>query len=127
VVPLRRRRDAEPAGRAHLRLVTEPDGAAREADGDGRGAGGDGRGPGGAAEAVAVHAAHLGDAEQRLLINAIEAGSPVRIDYTTAGGTPSTRVIEPVQLDRHLLTAWCHLRDEDRVFALDRIDAVAPA
>jgi predicted DNA-binding transcriptional regulator YafY len=49
------------------------------------------------------------------------------VDYTTAAGTPSRRVIEPAELDRHLLTAWCHLRDEERVFALDRIDGVWPA
>jgi hypothetical protein len=110
VVPLRPRRDGEPAGRAHLRLVSQPD-----------------PGAGAVADAVALHAAHLDGAQQRLLAEAIEAGTPILVDYTTAAGTPSRRVIEPAELDRHLLTAWCHLRDEERVFALDRIDGVWPA
>ncbi|HEU5108582.1 MAG TPA: WYL domain-containing protein, partial [Micromonosporaceae bacterium] len=73
---------------------------------------------------VDVYAGQLDDRERRLLTDAIRLGSPVTIDYLDAGGYASTRVIEPLELDRHLLTAWCHLRSDERVFALDRIETV---
>jgi hypothetical protein len=78
------------------------------------------------ATAVDLFAWRLEAGQRRLLTRAIELGAPVRIDYTDAGGFPSTRLIEPLELDRHLLTAWCHLREDERVFALDRIGAVLP-
>jgi predicted DNA-binding transcriptional regulator YafY len=60
-----------------------------------------------------------------MLATAISAGAPVTIEYVNGDGHASTRLIEPVELDRHLLTAFCHLRGEERMFALDRIEAVA--
>ncbi|HEU4425334.1 MAG TPA: helicase-associated domain-containing protein [Pilimelia sp.] len=86
-----------------------------------------GTSPDSVAAAINRYAAHLSGSEQALLARSIVNGSAVRITYTNAGGRSSARVIEPVELDRHLLTAWCHLRDEERMFALDRIDAVARA
>ncbi|HEY3009891.1 MAG TPA: helicase C-terminal domain-containing protein [Micromonosporaceae bacterium] len=82
--------------------------------------------PAAAAAAVATHAGHLGPALQALLANAIAHGSAVRIRYTDSGGRTSNRVIEPLELDDHLLIAWCRMRADDRAFALDRIDAVWP-
>jgi hypothetical protein len=79
------------------------------------------------ARAVDRHAAHLDVTEQRLLRNAIIRGAGVKISYRNASGDFSTRVVEPIGLERHLLVAWCHLRDEERAFALDRIEAVSPA
>jgi predicted DNA-binding transcriptional regulator YafY len=80
--------------------------------------------PPGVGEFVDLYAGHLGDGQRRLLADAIEMGSQVTIDYIDSGGYSSTRVIEPLELDRHLLTAWCHLRSDERVFALDRIETV---
>jgi hypothetical protein len=80
--------------------------------------------PPGVGEFVDLYARHLGDGQRRLLADAIEMGSQVTIDYIDSGGYSSTRVIEPLELDRHLLTAWCHLRSDERVFALDRIETV---
>jgi hypothetical protein len=80
--------------------------------------------PPGVGEVVDLYAAHLGDGQRRLLADAIELGNRVTIDYVDSGGYSSTRVIEPLELDRHLLTAWCHLRSDERVFALDRIETV---
>ncbi|MEV1288670.1 helicase C-terminal domain-containing protein [Micromonospora sp. NPDC049679] len=77
--------------------------------------------------AVRRHAARLNDAEQQLLVGAIGTGEPVRIDYRNASGGFSTRVVQPMEVERHLLVAWCHLREEERAFALDRIEAVSPA
>ncbi|HEX2355912.1 MAG TPA: helicase-associated domain-containing protein [Micromonosporaceae bacterium] len=80
-----------------------------------------------AARAVTTHAGHLDHPEQVALATAITRGTPIRIEYTTASGRSSSRTIEPLDLDDHLLIAWCHLRDGERAFALDRIDAVHPA
>jgi hypothetical protein len=83
--------------------------------------------PAGVARAVDRHAVHLNVTEQRLLRNAIIRGAGVKISYRNASGDFSIRVVEPIGLERHLLVAWCHLRDEERAFALDRIEAVSPA
>jgi len=78
-------------------------------------------------ESIGYWAPQLTRFQVRLLAHALKHGSPVRIEYTNAQGTPSNRVIEPLDLDGHLLEAWCRLRDDERVFALDRIESVAPA
>jgi XPB/Ssl2-like helicase family protein/WYL domain-containing protein len=72
-------------------------------------------------------AGHLGPGERRLLAHAIETAHPVTIGYTNAQGNHSTRVIDSAELDGHQLVAWCHLREDERVFSLHRIDSVAPA
>ena len=82
---------------------------------------------GGTESEVAELAAHLAPGERRLLAHAIETGQPVRIEYTNAQGNSSQRVIEPVELAAGLLVAWCRLREDERVFAVHRIAAVAPS
>ncbi|SDY70666.1 Helicase conserved C-terminal domain-containing protein [Micromonospora pattaloongensis] len=77
--------------------------------------------------AVREHATQLSDGEQRLLVTAVATGEAVRINYRNAGGDFSVRVVEPTEVERHLLVGWCHLRDEERAFALDRIERVSPA
>jgi predicted DNA-binding transcriptional regulator YafY len=79
------------------------------------------------AEVVRRHAGSLPESQQDMLARAIVAGGPVRIDYRDTGGEFSTRVIEPLELDQVLLTAWCQLRDAERMFSLDRIESVSPA
>ena len=79
------------------------------------------------AEVVRRHAGSLPGPQQEMLTRAIVAGGPVRIDYRDSGGDFSTRVIEPLELDQVLLTAWCQLRDAERMFSLDRIESVSPA
>jgi predicted DNA-binding transcriptional regulator YafY len=61
-----------------------------------------------------------------LLASAVEQGTMVRIDYTDTKGQVSTRIIEQAALDGRRLEAWCHLRDDERAFQLDRIAAVYP-
>jgi predicted DNA-binding transcriptional regulator YafY len=78
-------------------------------------------------ETIQQLAPQLSRIQARLLADAVEHGTPIRIEYTNAQGTPSRRVIEPLDLDGHLLEAFCHLRDDERVFALDRIESVSPA
>lgn len=76
---------------------------------------------------VATHAAHLDPAEQQLLASAIDAHTPVEIHYTSGQGEHSVRVIQEIELLGGAIEAWCRLRGDDRMFMLDRIEAVAPA
>jgi hypothetical protein len=80
-----------------------------------------------AAAYIVRFATQLSHDEQVLLLASIDDGAPLKISYTNAGGESSVRVIEPLGLDNHRLVAWCTLRDEERMFSLDRIHAVSPA
>jgi hypothetical protein len=75
---------------------------------------------------IAKAAPQLSERAVRLLASAVEQGTMVRIDYTDTKGQVSTRIIEPAALDGRRLEAWCHLRDDERAFQLDRIAAVYP-
>ncbi|GIF77005.1 helicase-associated domain-containing protein [Asanoa siamensis] len=83
------------------------------------------------AEAVAGevrrHTPQLEQRERDLLVYAIVVGGPVTIDYRTAGGDFSSRVVEPLELDGKRMVAWCRLREDERVFGLTRIERVRPA
>lgn len=76
---------------------------------------------------VKANASALDDAQARLLAYAIEHQSPVRIDYVSASGGYTRRIIRPIALFFDAIRAWCQLRGGERVFRLDRICAVAPA
>jgi Helicase conserved C-terminal domain len=78
-------------------------------------------------DSVAAHATRLNPAEQRLLAYAIDTRTPVEIHYTNGQGGQSVRVIEEIELTGGVIEAWCRLREDERMFMLDRIDAVAPA
>ena len=56
---------------------------------------------------------------------AVRDSHTLRIRYTDVGGLDTDRVIEPQHVvvgpSGSYLTAWCHLRGEDRVFRMDRI------
>jgi hypothetical protein len=82
--------------------------------------------PASALHHVQAAAPHLGDGEQRLLAAAVDGGLAVTIGYTDAQGSMSQRVIEPIDLDGPMLAAWCHLREDERMFLLDRIGSVTP-
>ncbi|MEP6560505.1 MAG: helicase-associated domain-containing protein [Nakamurella sp.] len=68
----------------------------------------------------------LAPVERRQLAFAVENQVPVSITYRSATGGTSTRTISDIELINGLLYAWCHLRDDDRVFAIDRVQAVSP-
>ncbi len=74
---------------------------------------------------VRDHAAHLTTAQRLLLIGAVSQGTPIEISYINGDGEPSRRVIEPAELDGPKLSAWCQLRDDERVFLLSRIESVS--
>ncbi|BCB85014.1 hypothetical protein Psuf_023270 [Phytohabitans suffuscus] len=75
---------------------------------------------------VRDHAAHLTAAQRLLLIGAVSQGTPIEISYTDGEGESTRRVIEPAELDGPKLSAWCRLRDDERVFLLSRIESVSP-
>jgi predicted DNA-binding transcriptional regulator YafY len=68
----------------------------------------------------------LAPVERRQLAFAVDNQLPVSITYRSATGGTTTRKISDLELVNGLLYAWCHLRDDDRVFAIDRVQAVAP-
>jgi predicted DNA-binding transcriptional regulator YafY len=73
---------------------------------------------------VGRYASHLTVAQRELLCDAIDAARPIAIAYTNGSGEISERVIEPIELTGGMLVAWCRLRDDERKFALARIDSV---
>jgi predicted DNA-binding transcriptional regulator YafY len=66
------------------------------------------------------------DAEiAEIIWRAVRDNQALRIRYTDVGGLETERQIEPqyvvVGPNGSYLTAWCHLRGDDRVFRMDRI------
>jgi len=75
---------------------------------------------------IARAAPQLTPYDADLLAAALEQGDPIHIVYVTAEGRRSERVVEPMEIeDGYLLRAWCQLRDDERVFSLNRIRAVS--
>nr|BFE50419.1 hypothetical protein GCM10017745_38460 [Saccharothrix mutabilis subsp. capreolus] len=62
-----------------------------------------------------------------LLAGAIDGRSDVRIEYVDGKGESSQRTITPAGWDGPFLLAWCHLREADRQFRVERITSVTPA
>ncbi|MEZ5097204.1 MAG: WYL domain-containing protein [Nocardioides sp.] len=62
---------------------------------------------------------------------AVPEGSRLRPHYTDRGGAATLREVEPFHVvlgpDGQYLTAWCHLRGDERVFRMDRITAAERA
>ena len=56
---------------------------------------------------------------------AVRDNHVLRIRYIDVGGIETEREVEPQHVvvgpNGSYLTAWCHLRDDDRVFRMDRI------
>jgi len=61
---------------------------------------------------------------------AVRENQVLRIHYLDVGGVETEREIEPQHVvvgpNGSYLTAWCHLREDDRVFRMDRITRAAP-
>lgn len=62
--------------------------------------------------------------EIRQLAHAIDAKSRVCIDYVSAGGGATRRIIDQPELVGGSLYAWCELRADDRIFTVSRIQSV---
>jgi predicted DNA-binding transcriptional regulator YafY len=61
---------------------------------------------------------------------AVRDNRTLRIRYTDIGGLQTEREVEPLHIvigpNGSYLTAWCHLREDERVFRLDRITRADP-
>jgi hypothetical protein len=59
------------------------------------------------------------------LHQAVREGRQVWLGYVDAQGRPTSRVVEPKTIEGGYVTAYDHLRQEDRTFSLHRITGVA--
>ncbi|WP_347877159.1 helicase-associated domain-containing protein [Streptomyces sp. 8K308] len=78
-------------------------------------------------ELLASNAGQLPLADRRQLAHAIHEGGAVTIAYVSGAGAHTVRTLSELDFDPPFLYAWCHLREDDRVFALGRIQSVMPA
>ncbi|MFI9585756.1 helicase-associated domain-containing protein [Streptomyces sp. NPDC052236] len=63
----------------------------------------------------------------RQLAHAIHEKEPLTIEYVASSGNHTIRTLSALRFDPPLLYAYCHLREDERVFSLSRIHAVMPA
>ena len=78
-------------------------------------------------EIIAGHASGLSLTDVRQLAHAVTVGQTITIEYVAASGSHTVRSLSDLDLDPPYLHAWCHLRNDERVFALSRIQGVMPA
>lgn len=78
-------------------------------------------------EIIAGYAHLLSLADVRQLAHAIDEGQAVTIEYVAASGSRTVRTLSELDFDPPYLYAWCHLRDDERVFTFSRIQGVMPA
>ncbi len=78
-------------------------------------------------EIIADHAIRLSLTDVRQLAHAVAEGQAITIEYVAASGSRTVRSLSELELDPPYLHAWCHLRDDERMFALSRIRSVMPA
>jgi hypothetical protein len=77
-------------------------------------------------EVIDAFGQHLDLVERRQLAYAIEKQIPVTITYTSSTGGTTTRTISDIEMVNGLMYAWCHLREDERVFSVDRVQTVRP-
>ncbi|WP_409471066.1 helicase C-terminal domain-containing protein [Streptomyces sp. HC307] len=75
-------------------------------------------------EIVAGWAKRLPYSDVRQLAHAIDAREPITVEYVATSGNRTVRTLSRLMLDPPYLEAWCHLRDDERVFTLSRIHSV---
>ncbi|WP_322939729.1 helicase-associated domain-containing protein [Actinacidiphila paucisporea] len=78
-------------------------------------------------EIIAGYAERLSLTDVRQLAHAVDTGQVITIEYDAASGGHSVRSVSELVLDPPYLHAWCHLREDERVFTLSRIASVMTA
>ncbi|MFJ8476927.1 helicase C-terminal domain-containing protein [Kitasatospora sp. NPDC094011] len=78
-------------------------------------------------EIIAGYARNLSATDVRQLAHAVDEKRAVTIEYVATSGNTTVRTLSRLDLDAPYLHAWCHLRDDERVFTLSRIHGVMPA
>ncbi|MFE7299305.1 helicase-associated domain-containing protein [Streptomyces sp. NPDC057579] len=79
-----------------------------------------------AEEILACYAKALNLTDIRQLAHAIHEHEPITVEYLAVSGNRTIRTVSELELDPPLLSAYCHLREDQRVFTLSRIQAVMP-
>ncbi|MFF5769967.1 WYL domain-containing protein [Streptomyces californicus] len=75
-------------------------------------------------EIVAGCAKNLANSDVRPLAHAIDADTAITVGYVAAPGNRTVRTLSGLVLAPPYVYAWCHLRDDERVFALSLIHGV---
>ncbi|WP_351231152.1 helicase-associated domain-containing protein [Streptomyces sp. NPDC002133] len=78
-------------------------------------------------EIVAGHAKRLPYTDVRQLAHAIDTGTRVTVEYVATSGNRTVRTLSRLELDPPYLEAWCHLREDERVFTPSRIHSIMPS
>ncbi|MEV7288295.1 helicase-associated domain-containing protein [Streptomyces sp. NPDC093252] len=78
-------------------------------------------------EIIAGYAKNLTYSDVRQLAHAVDAGTAIAVEYIAASGNRTVRTLSELDLGPPHLYAWCHLREDERVFTLSRILGVMPA
>lgn len=78
-------------------------------------------------EIIAGCARNLSFTDIRQLAHAVNEGRPITIEYVATSGNTTVRTLSRLELDAPYLNAWCHLRDDNRVFTISRIHGVMPS
>ena len=76
---------------------------------------------------IRERARRLSADEVRQLAHAVEHDQAVQIRYRSSSGGMTLRVVSGLELERGYLVGWCHLRQDERMFALASIYAVMAA
>ncbi|MFG2694784.1 helicase C-terminal domain-containing protein [Kitasatospora sp. NPDC048407] len=77
-------------------------------------------------EIIAGYARNLSFTDVRQLAHAVNEGLAVTIEYIATSGNETIRTLSRLDLDPPYLQAWCHLRNDERVFTISRIHGVMP-
>ncbi|MFB7472919.1 helicase C-terminal domain-containing protein [Kitasatospora sp. NPDC056184] len=78
-------------------------------------------------EIIAGYARNLSFTDVRQLAHAVNDGQAITIEYVATSGNTTVRTLSQLELDAPYLHAWCHLRNDDRVFTISRIHGVMPS
>ncbi|WP_369183690.1 helicase C-terminal domain-containing protein [Streptomyces sp. Y1] len=78
-------------------------------------------------EIIAGHARNLAFTDVRQLAHAVDNGQAITIEYVATSGNATVRTLSRLELDAPYLHAWCHLRNDERVFTISRIHGVMPS
>lgn len=76
---------------------------------------------------IQLAAPRLSGDEVRQLAHAVEHAEPVKLVYRSTSGGLTVRVVSALRLEPGHLVGWCHLRQDERTFALTSIQSVTPA
>jgi hypothetical protein len=77
-------------------------------------------------EIIAGYARNLTFTDVRQLAHAVDERQAITIEYVATSGNATVRTLSRLELDAPYLHAWCHLREDERVFTISRIHGVMP-